>query len=88
MPETFDQRLLKRRLGRSGVAPLGQAPAQELATPTVDYRRQGMRPIEVREILGDAHRVDGGYFTRWHYKNGGAVVFANEEVNEWTEPQQ
>ena len=23
--------------------------------------RRGMRPIEVREILGDAHRVDGGY---------------------------
>jgi hypothetical protein len=50
--------------------------------------RRGMRPIEVREILGDAHRIDGGYFTRWHYKNGGVVVFANEEVNEWTEPQQ
>lgn len=50
--------------------------------------RRGMRPIEVREILGDAHRVDGGYFTRWHYQNGGEVVFANEEVNRWTEPQQ
>ena len=47
-----------------------------------------MRPIEVREILGDAHRVDGGYFTPWHYQNGGEVTFANEEVNEWTEPQQ
>jgi hypothetical protein len=50
--------------------------------------RRGMRPIEVREILGDAHRIDGGYFTRWHYRNGGVVRFANEEVNEWTEPQQ
>jgi hypothetical protein len=47
-----------------------------------------MRPIEVREILGEAHRVDGGYFTRWSYQNGGVVVFANEEVHEWTEPQQ
>ena len=47
-----------------------------------------MRPIEVREILGDAHRVDGGYFTRWQYQNGGEVTFANEEVNKWTEPQQ
>jgi hypothetical protein len=50
--------------------------------------RRGMRPIEVREILGDAHRVEGGYFTRWHYQNGGVVIFANEEVNKWTEPQQ
>ena len=50
--------------------------------------RRGMRPIEVREILGDAHRVDGGYFTHWHYQNGGVVIFANEEVKEWTEPQQ
>jgi hypothetical protein len=50
--------------------------------------RRGMRPIEVRGILGDAHRIDGGYFTRWHYQNGGIVVFANEEVNEWTEPRQ
>ncbi len=49
--------------------------------------RRGMRPIEVREVLGDAHRVEGGYFTRWHYQNGGVVVFANEEVNKWTEPQ-
>jgi hypothetical protein len=50
--------------------------------------RRGMRPIEVREILGDAHRVEGGYFTRWQYQNGGEVVFANEEVNKWTEPPQ
>jgi hypothetical protein len=50
--------------------------------------RRGMRPIEVREILGEAHRVEGGYFTRWSYQNGGVVVFANEEVHEWTEPQQ
>jgi hypothetical protein len=50
--------------------------------------RRGMRPIRVREILGDAHRVEGGYFTSWHYRNGGTVVFANEEVNKWTEPQQ
>ena len=50
--------------------------------------RRGMRPIEVREILGDAHRVEGGYFTHWHYSNGGVVTFANEEVNRWTEPQQ
>lgn len=50
--------------------------------------RRGMRPIEVRELLGDAHRVEGGYFTRWHYPNGGVVVFANEEINKWTEPPQ
>jgi hypothetical protein len=50
--------------------------------------RRGMRPIEVRELLDDAHRVEGGYFTRWRYPNGGVVGFANEEVNEWTEPQQ
>jgi hypothetical protein len=50
--------------------------------------RRGMRPIEVRELLGDADRVDGGYFTYWHYQNGGMVKFANEEVNEWKEPRQ
>jgi hypothetical protein len=50
--------------------------------------RRGMRTLHVREILGDAHRIDGGYFTVWHYQNGGRVEFANEELNKWTEPQQ
>jgi hypothetical protein len=48
--------------------------------------RRGMRPIEVRRVLGEAHRVEGGYFTRWFYQNDGVVTFANEELNEWKEP--
>lgn len=56
----------------------------------VNWRKltKGMSPSEVRRILGEPHRLDGGTFAAWYYKNDGRVHFYEEKVNRWTEPLQ
>ena len=46
-----------------------------------------MSTTEVRKILGEPQRVDGGSITSWFYQNEGTVVFFNEKVTRWTEPR-
>lgn len=46
----------------------------------------GMGTIDVRKILGEPHRLDGGTFARWYYQNDGEVIFYNGKVYKWTEP--
>ena len=46
-----------------------------------------MSTTEVRKILGEPDRVDGGSITSWFYQNEGTVVFFNEKVTRWTEPR-
>ena len=43
---------------------------------------------DVRKILGEPYRVDGGNMVIWYYKNDGRVVFIEGKVHEWTEPRQ
>ncbi len=40
----------------------------------------GMSFSTVKDILGSAHRVSGGSFTRWDYNDGGFVVFLKEKL--------
>ena len=47
----------------------------------------GMNPSDVRKILGEPQRVDGGNFTYWYYQNGGGVTFYEGKVDGWKEPQ-
>ncbi len=49
--------------------------------------KTGMSPIEVKNILGEPHRVRGGDLTFWYYQNGSSVIFLSEKVNAWTEPR-
>lgn len=46
----------------------------------------GMEPNEVREILGEPKRVDGGDFFSWYYQNSGRVVFHDGALWQWQEP--
>ena len=48
----------------------------------------GMAPSEVQKILGEPLRADGGVVARWHYQNGGAVMFYEGKVRQWEEPRQ
>ena len=48
--------------------------------------KTGMSYESVIEILGSAHRVDGGVSARWYYDNDGRVSFFDGEVHSWTEP--
>jgi len=49
---------------------------------------RGMDPSDVRQILGEPHRVDGGTFAQWQYQNGGRIVFYEGKVDRWTEPRK
>jgi outer membrane protein assembly factor BamE (lipoprotein component of BamABCDE complex) len=48
----------------------------------------GMSTGDVRKLLGEPHRLDGGSIANWYYENGGRITFYNEKVDRWTEPRQ
>ena len=43
---------------------------------------------EVRNILGEPHKVDGGVLASWYYQNGGVVAFFQGKVRRWEEPRE
>jgi hypothetical protein len=70
--------------------------AQELVTSgegwksVMNWRKltTEMGASDVRKILGEPHRVDGGTLARWHYQSGGEVTFYQGKVRQWQEPRQ
>jgi hypothetical protein len=46
-----------------------------------------MEAGEVRRILGEPQKLDGGTLARWQYQNGGEVWFSDGKVHRWTEPR-
>jgi len=49
--------------------------------------KKNMSEEQVRALLGEPSKVDGGTFAVWNYKNGGAVTFYNDKVYSWEEPR-
>jgi hypothetical protein len=49
---------------------------------------EGMKPIDVRKILGEPYRIDGGTIADWYYKNDGRIRFYEGKVDNWREPRQ
>jgi len=47
----------------------------------------GMSTSDVRTILGEPQRIDGGAFQAWSYENHGIVSFAEGKVRSWNEPR-
>ncbi|MFV2058868.1 MAG: hypothetical protein ACC707_20590 [Thiohalomonadales bacterium] len=43
---------------------------------------------EVRNILGEPHRIDGGRIAYWYYQNDGRATFVNNRLQSWQEPRQ
>jgi hypothetical protein len=68
--------------------------AQEVVTSGEGWRSvlnwrkiaDNMSTSDVRNILGEPHRVDGGTFATWYYQNGGRIYFYEGKVNRWMEP--
>jgi hypothetical protein len=56
----------------------------------VNWRKlsKDMDTNDVKKILGEPYRVDGGNFAHWYYKNDGRVIFYEGKVYSWTEPRQ
>ena len=46
-----------------------------------------MNSSDVRIVLGEPDRIDGGDIERWHYQNGGTVTFISGKVRSWSEPR-
>lgn len=47
----------------------------------------GMSKTEVRGILGEPMRIDGGDLAIWYYENNGRVYFYGESMDSWSEPR-
>lgn len=53
--------------------------------------RSGMRPDEVRRLLGEPEHVEGGEVAIWFwggYPGGPHVTFMEDKVYSWSEPRQ
>lgn len=48
--------------------------------------REGMSYEQVRELLGEPGRINGGGLAFWYFPNGGEVTFMSGLVTEWREP--
>jgi len=47
----------------------------------------GMSTLNVKNILGDPHRIVGAKNATWYYKNGGVVKITDGNVVSWSEPE-
>ena len=47
----------------------------------------GMNYDEVRNILGEPHRINGGGIASWYYQNGGEATFVSNRLQRWQEPR-
>ena len=87
---------LKLRISKLESLLVNPGAAQEVVTPgdgwksIANWRKltTGMAPSDVRKILGEPQRVDGGALAVWYYQSDGAVFFFGEEVYRWKEPQE
>jgi hypothetical protein len=43
---------------------------------------------DVRKILGEPQRVDGGSIAEWYYPNSGKVIFQMNKAWQWREPRE
>ena len=49
--------------------------------------KKGMSYEDIRTILGEPGRIQGGSFTFWFYPDRGSVTFYNDRLDSWTEPR-
>ena len=87
---------LKLRISKIESLLINPGAAQEVVTPgdgwksIANWRKltTGMAPSDVRKILGEPQRVDGGDIALWHYENNGEVMFYSGKVKRWREPRE
>jgi outer membrane protein assembly factor BamE (lipoprotein component of BamABCDE complex) len=68
---------------------LKQVVANEGMKSVVNWRKlnRGMSYDEVRGILGEPLRIEGGGIATWRYSNNGSVTFIRDKLSSWDEPQ-
>jgi outer membrane protein assembly factor BamE (lipoprotein component of BamABCDE complex) len=88
--QSINQRLMKLESAQGVSSEKPKAPANSEGWKSIASWRSlatGMTTNDVRRILGEPSRVDGGTLAIWHYQNRGTVTFMNEEVYQWREPR-
>lgn len=94
--DSLEARLLEleRRVTRLEAAP-GSAPARSTAVAgnagdLANWRRlrERMSYEDVRSLLGEPEKVDGGSVAFWRYPNRGTVTFVSGELTSWSEPSR
>lgn len=87
---------LKARLSKLESMLSKQTDAQELVLSgdgwksVANWRKLStdMSTSDVREILGEPERIEGGDVAWWHYPSAGRVVFISGKVKQWVEPRR
>ena len=66
-----------------------QVVVNEGAKSLANWRRlnRGMSHNDVRAVLGEPLRIEGGVLTSWHYANNGRVDYIRDKLDSWKEPQ-
>ena len=66
-----------------------QLVADEGARSLANWRRlnRGMSYNDVRTLLGEPLRIEGGGIATWRYSNNGRAVFIRDRLSSWDEPQ-
>ena len=66
-----------------------QVVANEGMNSLVIWRKlsRGMSYNEVRGLLGEPLRIEGGGVATWMYAKNGRVVFIRDKLSSWDEPQ-
>lgn len=86
---------IKARLSKLETSPKSKNNDQEAAASSEGWKSlsnwrllaTGMSPRDVRRILGEPHRINGGSVAFWYYPNRGQVSFIDEKVQRWEEPR-
>jgi len=75
---------LERSMNANGAVPQSTGSTTKAVWRTL---REGMSESDVRRILGEPDRLNGGASALWIYANGGTVSFASGRVIIWSEPR-
>jgi outer membrane protein assembly factor BamE (lipoprotein component of BamABCDE complex) len=72
--------------------PEAQNGASTQSTQSIDISswrqlKKGMSEEQVRVLLGEPSKIDGGTVSQWHYKSNGSVTFLDDKLFSWSEPR-
>lgn len=88
--QSINQRLLKLESAQGTSSEAPKAPVNSEGWKALASWRSlatDMSPSDVRRILGEPSRVEGGQIANWFYPNRGTVTFMSDKVYRWTEPR-
>ena len=88
--QSINQRLMKLESAQGASSEKPKAPANSEGWKSIASWRSlstDMSPSDVRRILGEPSRVEGGQIANWFYQNRGTVTFMNDKVYQWREPR-